>query len=432
MPAIATVLMLRPTESPVVFLQQLGRGLRRTDDKESLVVIDFIGNHRSFLLKPRTLLGAATGTRPSTAAVDRGDALRRVRPPARLFGRPSTSTPSTCSRGSPASARRARSRSSAGRTRTRKGDRPTAMQAWRAGHNPAAARSAHGGWFGLLDHLGLLGDDEAEVWHTHRDVLAGFEAEPVTKSYKLVTLKALLHDETLRSGSSITQLAWTSHRLVAGDPRLVADTRSDTAMPDPVGADEPTWRDYWRRWPLAAWAGELRGKPGRWFHDHGERFEPTFHVADQLAATFDAMVAELVDWRLARYLFTKQPRERHIRLRVSQSNGRPLVWLDREHNPGTADRPDAVHGRRRRVRGQLRQDRAQCRSPTGSRTNDLHELLRRWFGPSAGQPGTDHYVEPHRTAGGWMLQPAHDNELDDEAAGGVVEPSGHVVEGGGP
>ncbi len=42
------------------------------------------------------------------------------------------------------------------------GDRPTAMQAWRAGHNPAAARSAHGGWFGLLDHLGLLSAEEAD------------------------------------------------------------------------------------------------------------------------------------------------------------------------------------------------------------------------------------------------------------------------------
>ena len=48
-PEIDTVLFLRPTESPVVFLQQLGRGLRRTDGKAGLTVLDFIGQqHRRF------------------------------------------------------------------------------------------------------------------------------------------------------------------------------------------------------------------------------------------------------------------------------------------------------------------------------------------------------------------------------------------------
>lgn len=60
-PEVDTVLMLRPTESPVVFLQQLGRGLRRSQGKDALTVIDFIGNHRSFLVKPRTLLALGSG-----------------------------------------------------------------------------------------------------------------------------------------------------------------------------------------------------------------------------------------------------------------------------------------------------------------------------------------------------------------------------------
>ena len=42
-----TLLMLRPTESPVVFLQQLGRGLRKTRNKESCLVLDFVGSHRA-------------------------------------------------------------------------------------------------------------------------------------------------------------------------------------------------------------------------------------------------------------------------------------------------------------------------------------------------------------------------------------------------
>ena len=43
LPDVDTVLFLRPTESATVFLQQLGRGLRRTRDKAVLTVLDFVG-----------------------------------------------------------------------------------------------------------------------------------------------------------------------------------------------------------------------------------------------------------------------------------------------------------------------------------------------------------------------------------------------------
>lgn len=45
-PDVDTLLLLRPTASATVFLQQLGRGLRRTEDKPVLTVLDFIGQHR--------------------------------------------------------------------------------------------------------------------------------------------------------------------------------------------------------------------------------------------------------------------------------------------------------------------------------------------------------------------------------------------------
>lgn len=62
-PNIDTVLMLRPTESPVLFLQQLGRGLRRARGKAYCTVLDFVGTHRKefrFDRRYRALLG---GTR---------------------------------------------------------------------------------------------------------------------------------------------------------------------------------------------------------------------------------------------------------------------------------------------------------------------------------------------------------------------------------
>lgn len=50
-PGVNTILMLRPTSSPIIFAQQLGRGLRKSKSKEFLTILDFIGNHdRAYLI----------------------------------------------------------------------------------------------------------------------------------------------------------------------------------------------------------------------------------------------------------------------------------------------------------------------------------------------------------------------------------------------
>lgn len=63
-PEVDTVLMLRPTESLTVFLQQLGRGLRKADDKSVLTVLDFVGQHRKefrFLSRLTAMTGVTRG-----------------------------------------------------------------------------------------------------------------------------------------------------------------------------------------------------------------------------------------------------------------------------------------------------------------------------------------------------------------------------------
>ncbi len=56
-PKINQILMLRPTDSAIIFVQQLGRGLRKADGKDYLTVIDFIGNHKNNYLIPIALYG---------------------------------------------------------------------------------------------------------------------------------------------------------------------------------------------------------------------------------------------------------------------------------------------------------------------------------------------------------------------------------------
>src|SRR5208283_6079998 len=71
--AVDTLLMLRPTDSPTLFMQQLGRGLRRSVGKSVCTVLDFVGHHRRefrFDRRFRALLG---GTRKElTAQVEAG------------------------------------------------------------------------------------------------------------------------------------------------------------------------------------------------------------------------------------------------------------------------------------------------------------------------------------------------------------------------
>lgn len=56
-PEINQVIMLRPTESPIVFVQQLGRGLRKAEGKEYTVILDFIGNYKNNFMIPIALSG---------------------------------------------------------------------------------------------------------------------------------------------------------------------------------------------------------------------------------------------------------------------------------------------------------------------------------------------------------------------------------------
>lgn len=59
-PSVNQVVMLRPTQSAIIFVQQLGRGLRKLENKDYVVVLDFIGNYKKSFLIPIALSGDKT------------------------------------------------------------------------------------------------------------------------------------------------------------------------------------------------------------------------------------------------------------------------------------------------------------------------------------------------------------------------------------
>lgn len=325
-PEVDTVLMLRPTDSPVVFLQQLGRGLRIAADKDHLTVIDFIGNHRSFLVKPRTLLSLVGDGSSSTAkvikAVETGD-----------FGLPEGCSVSydlesvellkelTKREQGSALVRFCRAYAA------EEGRRPTAVQAWRAGFNPASFRAV--GWFAGLADLDLLDQTELPVVERLGELLATIEKESINKSYKLVTLEAFLELDGLSEGVQLATLADRSRYIMRNNPRLAGDAGEH------LNDSDDDWRDYWRRWPVAAWTGELRQTSRTaLFEVVDDQFRLRQAVPRDSHGLVYKLLGELLDYRLCRYLDSTEARSGEWRLRVGHTEGRPIVWLNRPRNPG--------------------------------------------------------------------------------------------------
>lgn len=419
-PAVDSVLLLRPTDSPVIFLQQLGRGLRLSDNKEHLTVVDFVGNHASFLLHPRTLLGLTAERGPSNGDVIDVLVSEHWDLPAGcsvVFDIEAIDLLKTL-------ATRGMTRGDLlaeyVRTFTAEHDtRPSAAQAAAAGHDLSLVRASDGGWFRALDRLGVLEPAESETWNLAGDVLARFELENITKSYKLVTIKALLAAGALRSGMTIADLNGASQTIVASDPRLVADSRSQ-ALPDPAAAPAAAWGSFWRRNPLDHLAKPGSGDTAALFeYDSSgglERFVPTFTIPERNGDAFDAMVAEIVEWRLARYLLGApadplDQRSDAARCEVSHVGGDPIVQLSRAQHPDLplGELPLVVDGVERLARFGKRSLKEMAALDERD-LNLLPDQLRAWFGPNAGYSGTQHYVRLEESATGWEMAPERPDE----------------------
>ena len=409
-PDIDTVLMLRPTESPIVFLQQLGRGLRTLEGKNALTVIDFIGNHRSFLLKPRTLLSLGRREPPTTLqvlqALEHND-----------FG-----LPEGCSVDYDLTV--VDMLRQLARTTSRdaieeycrsyfeeEGFRPTAAQTFRAGHDPAVVTSKYGSWFAFLRTADLLGVQETAIADAHGDLLRAFQTENITKSYKLVAIRALLHDGTLRSGDDLAQTADTARGLLLSDPRLARDVPA-REFPDLVNAPAEKWARYWKQWPIAHLTGTGASAPrtNALFSLEGDRIVPTFAVDDAHGEAFDAMVAELIEYRLASYVLNKdKSTTQSWTCRLTYADGHPVVRLDRRQQP------ELPAGQMTFIADGVEYTASFAKSALAFATredaagNALPGLLRGWFGPSAGHPGTSHAVDVEQIDGSLLIRPAPQN-----------------------
>lgn len=411
LPSIDRVVMLRPTESIVVFLQQLGRGLRTSPGKAAVNVIDFVGNHRMFLERLRALLslGGESGT----------ERLRALLDPDRT-----TELPAGCSVELELEAKQLLARlfhvsgvdqvERAYRelclergTDDMPASRPTAGELQRMGYLPGRLRDRHGSWFEFVRGESGLAPDELAVLDVAMDFLRELESTPMTLCFKMVTLEVLLEHDALLDGLPIDELALRAHAWLRRSPELFSDVTDDLRVQVVDDTLRGRWIAYWKRNPIAAWTGR---KPRSWFRlDVDQRFRLDLNIAPELAAALHRLTRELVDYRLAQYRDRKRRGDSTAAgfvCKVLSNQRDPIVKLpprDRVQVPeGETDvrLPDGAVWQFR-----FAKEFCNVARPAGTSRNQLPDLLRGWFGPRAGQPGTAFQIRFHAAPDGLWVEP---------------------------
>lgn len=387
LPHIDTVMMLRPTESKILFLQQLGRGLRKHATKQHLKVLDFIGNHQSFLKRPNWILGENFGAEELKFALIDIQANHKAR------------VPEGCEINFDIEVINFFEellRSQSGREvvlyeqlKIELDRRPTASEFWQQGGALTKIRSNYRSWFAFVDKMGDLEEDERAVFETSKSFLKDLEIPKMTKCFKMVLLTSILDADGLYTESNIEAITKRSWEQFEAHPDWKVD------LPDNLKNGSATkhsrnFLTYWNMNPIEACVNS------GFFRKVNKSILFSHPLPEDRTDILDSMARELIDLRMKEYFSrsTEIPQTNEngkIFCRVIHSGGRPIIKLSdklRSHLP-TKTSPVQIEGKEHCayfVKFFLNKVTLPNRD-----NNILPEILRQWFGPEAGHNGsTDH------------------------------------------
>jgi superfamily II DNA or RNA helicase/diadenosine tetraphosphate (Ap4A) HIT family hydrolase/HKD family nuclease len=299
-PLVDRVVMLRPTESKIVFLQQLGRGLRSAVGKTRLEVIDFVGNHRVFASRLMHLFALVPAADDDSEATNCHAFLKAF-----LAGTP-PALPAGCLVDVDVEAKELLARL-APQTGSRvveayrdlRADlarRPTMTELFHRGYNPRTLPPEFTTWFDFVAAEGDATALEAECLGQFRDWFVMLATTRMTKSFKMVLLRVLLDNDGLFSGMPIPELAAKCREFLVAHEFLRRDI-ADVATGQPVEMSPQKWVTSWRKFPISIWMQEQEGRS--WFAIDGDSLRVAFECDERLRGPLESMSGELVDFRLA-------------------------------------------------------------------------------------------------------------------------------------
>lgn len=359
-PSIDRVVMLRPTDSRVIFLQQLGRGLRTSSEtgKSTLEVIDFVGNHRTFLDRLRLVLEIGSGSLVALRAFlqDEENAALSLPPGCDidieleaihllLEMLPDAATDSVVA--------------AYQGWRETHAYRPLAAELQANGYNVRVLRTTYQSWFLFVLEQGDLSDEAHEV-----------------------LMKDQKHFEALeRVAWQLDELEWLT-ALIEGE-EVVQDSTLTRRLSKELDC--------------------LRIK------DHGVSWVPG--VEARLHDTWTAMTQEVLAYlRIWRTRIEQDKLTRPaqgFQARVIRAGERPILKLPDRELTHQVPRGTLSVSLPDRSMWSFRFVKIACNvaHPVGDSTNRLGDLMVEWFGADAGKPGTTHQLFFWQTAGGWSVEP---------------------------
>lgn len=299
-PSVDTVLMLRPTESKIVFLQQLGRGLRQseTTQKEKLVVLDYIGNHISFFKKAEALLNIDPTNAARRKFIEEAENEELELPDGCFVNYDLTaidflkglvetkiSTQIDVYRSLKESLNR----------------RPQLVEFSTVG-KVSTVRTEFGQWFGLVDSENDFLEDEKKQFSLFKEFLRDIETTPMTKCFKMILLEAFVGLGGFNTPISIDKLSIRSHEIINRKRALIGDLPKEyTSTKNLNDKTADKWTQYWIKNPIAAWTGKNTKRTRNWFELKNNEFSFTGEIPDLEKQILNTMVLELVSYRIYDY-----------------------------------------------------------------------------------------------------------------------------------
>jgi hypothetical protein len=332
-PTIDTVMMLRPTESKILWLQQFGRGLRSAAGKSRLNVIDYIGNHKTFLKVPALLF-------PNV-----GDHVGEVRRALAAWKVGELELPPDCSVEYELEAieileKLAKPLPLPEQTihwyqsfREIHGRRPTASEAYHEGFDPKRLKRQFGSWINFVKSEGDLSSQEVAAYDAQKDFLDALAVTPMSKSFKMVTLLGMIAKEQFPGSIKIEDLVNQATRI-ASRIRTLQDEFGSSLK------NSASMQGLLESNPIAAWVGG-KGMNDKQYFSFDDGVFSSFEIDDSMAEPLRDLTREICDYRLAQYL-DRLPADgrgaRQFVCNVSHSAGKPIIFLpDRDKNPGIPD-----------------------------------------------------------------------------------------------
>ena len=310
--------------------------------------------------------------------------------------------------------------------------RPTMMELFHRGYNPRTLPPEFTTWFDFVAAEGDATDLEAECLGRFRDWFVMLATTRMTKSFKMVLLRVLLDNDAVFSGMPIPELAAKCREFLVAHEFLRRDI-ADAATGQPEEMSPRKWESSWRKFPISIWMQEQEGRS--WFTIDGDSLRVVFECDERLRGPLQSMSGELVDFRLAAHARPRASATGFV-AKVIQSRGKPFLKLPTvDEEPGRPDGPVLVRlpdGRE----WEFRFVKIACNvaGPRGSNVgdtlpNELPTLLREWFGPDAGLPGTSFEVEFHREGDAWYVAPLSARKPQAQSRGSrpaSEQPSAHL------